>query len=131
MSLTIFTHSNGRQYKSDEGTLVSIGNSYTGSQEVGVKDTVGVGTTNVYKITMAFAKIISCVMYSTGPTTATTKASGTTKDTFSLLAKNMLEGNDTVASATPIPFTANFDELDANNTGAAAVTFQARFLYSP
>jgi hypothetical protein len=127
VALNIFTHKYGVVYTSDEGQLVSITNTYTGNEEVGIKTTITAGTSNK-QLNVAAIKnnIQSMVLYATLSMTAITFLSTTQKDTFNLLAKNMVVWNDTLTST--IPLTSDFDSVKVSNANSTDGTFQMRVL---
>jgi hypothetical protein len=124
----VYTHSVGVTYKTPEGTITNITESFTGEGEAGVDTTIAAATTDHAEgCSVDVSKIVSCCMFSALDTTAKTYAAGVLKQTFSLVAgKQMVWKSSDVAAN---PFTDDFDTLKiTNGDGTKSTTFKARFL---
>jgi hypothetical protein len=122
MAATLFTHSVGVLYKSDEGTLANTTESFTGNAETGIKADVPAGAIDQsYKVpTVTVLNIVSCCMVTTLATTVKTYLATVLKDTLALTAGKQLVWDSN--SAAPIPFTSNFDEVRVTNPDNSKIT---------
>src|SRR2546430_243046 len=108
---TVFTHSVGVLYKSDQGTIANTTESFTGNAESGVKADIPAGSTDLAFVVPLVTRVnvVSCCLVSTLATTVKTYLATVLKDTLTLAAGKQLEWDSN--SAAPNPFTSNFDEI--------------------
>jgi hypothetical protein len=118
---TNFTHTMGKTYKSDAGTVASTTQSFTGDAEIQYKGAIAANTTDG-RITLAVTKanIRSMVIYCDQDCTIKTNSSTTPQETISVSAKVMVDWN--TSSTASCPYSGNITDLyvTVGNTSAAA-----------
>ena len=128
MATGVFTHSLTTGYKSDEGTITSVVQSFTGDAEVGIESAIAVGITNQhFVVAVTVSQIVIHVIAAVGEgMTIKTNSSTTPQDTITLAAGAQLVWYP--ASAAANFFTGNVTGFYVSNTGTKNGNFKYRAL---
>lgn len=123
-----FTHTLGRTYKNDAGTLASSTVSYTGNNENDLSVAVAASTTNEpHDFAVTLSKIVSMAIYSDQAITIKTNST-VAADTINVAAKQLIEwANDFV---TDKPFSTDVTKVYITNAGLSAAKVDIRILES-
>lgn len=123
-----FTHTIGRTYKNDAGTLAAVTASYVGDAENDLSVSVPAATSNnEYDLAINLSKVVAMAIYSTAAVTLKTNSSAGS-DTLVLAAKQLVEWTNDESGITAKPFTTDVTKFFISNTGAAAATVDIRIL---
>lgn len=127
MPAGVFTHSITTGYKSDEGTVTSVIQSFTGDAEEGVEDSLAIGTTNKeYDLVVTKAKIVCMCIYASKACTFKTNSSSTPQDTITIAAGQQVVWRNTDTAA--CPFSADITKIFVTNTDTAIANVKVRVL---
>lgn len=125
-----FTHTVGKSYKNDAGTIATTTASYTGNRENDLSVSVPASTTNQpYVFATTLSKWQSCVIYAKGALTLKTNSSSAPTDTLSLVANQALIWDTDLGSAGQAkPFTGDVTQIFLTNAATSAVSLDIRIL---
>src|ERR1051326_2775332 len=99
---TNYTHTVGKTYKTDSGTLASPTQTFTADSEVNYKGAIPANTTNgEIDLAITVANVRSMMLYSDQDVTIKTNSSTTPQETISLKAKIMLQWDTTHTETIP------------------------------
>ena len=125
----VFTHTLTTGYKTDEGTVTSVGQSFTGDGELGVNDSVAASTTNKhYAVAVTKTQIVAMVLYASKAVTIKTNSSSTPQETITLADGAQITWYST--STATCPFSSDVTGFYVTNAGSSASSIKFRFLLS-
>jgi hypothetical protein len=124
-----FTHTLGRTYKTDAGTIASTTDTYSGNAENDLSvSVVGPVTNEEHDLQVAVGDIVSLVIYSDHAVTIKTNSTGSPGNTITTIGKVMIAWNTDSHEAKPL--TTDVSKLFITNANTNTAKVDIRVLES-